>query len=122
MNFIEAVRLAEKGKKIKRMDWTNNDYLIALNFTLVWGTILGNPPYNDILESFLANDWEIYEEKPKTVDFQEALKTLNTNKSIKRIGQKKWLNYNFMSEVDKLFSYEDIHAKDWIIRDSASEI
>ncbi len=69
MKFWEALReMRENGKKIKRKDWN-----------LLFSP--GDFDYKQLdYESIVATDWEVVEEKPKTVKrWGYAYKTVNTN-------------------------------------------
>jgi len=54
MNFIEAVKEAAKGKKIKRKRWDNNNHEIYITSD--------HPLSSLIIEDLMANDWEVMED------------------------------------------------------------
>lgn len=64
MDFKDAVKLIEKGKKVRRIGWGNNlSYIYMNNFPFInvsQGNDLG---YYD----YLANDWEEYIKPKKTL-------------------------------------------------------
>ena len=59
MNFLEAVRLAVRGKKVRRKNWSNDGYI-----HVVWDSLRThkNSAFNPWIESILANDWEVAQE------------------------------------------------------------
>lgn len=62
MNFIEAVKLANKGKKIKRKPWFDI-FVISTGSLLRWGG--GSlSKFEVTTNDILADDWEIYEIVP----------------------------------------------------------
>ena len=67
MNFIEAVRLAKEGKKIRRPTWKKDEWYISVmggiyDNELCWTTLKDRTVrYMPMVESILANDWEVVE-------------------------------------------------------------
>lgn len=144
MNFIEAVKLGvENGKKIKRDYWT----CLYISFVDYGNELVINTgkesreKYIPTTTDIIANDWEIYEEKPKNVNFQEAFEALQRGHQIERtVTGVKFKRNKIMNGTDKiftyrsgqthiegfyedivhpLFSYSDLLATDWIITESA---
>ncbi len=62
MNFIEAVKLAEKGKKIRRSKWASWEWLDYgdLNNKLFYSYVWLDDSDKSLTEAFLAEDWEEY--------------------------------------------------------------
>lgn len=145
MNFIEAVKLgSENGKKIKRDYWTCR-YINFIDFGNELELVLSTAKelrekYTPTSTDIIADDWEIYKEKPKTVTFQEAFQALRNGKTIKRASEEIEFYQRSTSDITiyrqcparsgsglflqesldpevALFSYEDIIATDWIISD-----
>lgn len=54
MNFIDAVKAAQKGKKIKRRRWDNNNHEVYIT--------ADHPLSSLIIEDLMANDWEVMED------------------------------------------------------------
>lgn len=122
MNFIEAITLAMKGKKITRATWRGINYVY-------WDHKLGYlckdvdlVPYYVafIISDVLTEDWEIYKENPQIYTFNKAFEAYSEGKSIKRM---EW-EYSITKDIshistglpDKpLFSYTDIIKNDWLI-------
>jgi len=55
MNFEEARKLIEKGKKVKRKSWKNKEFYLPVDDD-------EGHPYLDF-EDIDAEDWEIYKKK-----------------------------------------------------------
>ena len=56
MNFLEAVKAADKGAKIRLSDW-DEGYLIKEGMYLVWNETLAR--YTPVIFSILRDDWEV---------------------------------------------------------------
>lgn len=65
MNFLEAVKLAEEGKKITRKYYklSNNFYLIMQNNILFLEEQESLTPYYSKYLDIIADDWEVVEEE-----------------------------------------------------------
>jgi hypothetical protein len=57
MNFVEVVRLAARGKKIRRKNWSREFYVYAGGSL----RISDGRDYKPWIESILAEDWEVVE-------------------------------------------------------------
>lgn len=115
MNFIEAVAELEWGKKLRRRNWGDGNYITYSGGKFIWrndSSSIFEIDNHDIK----AIDWEIYKEKPKTYSFQEAFKALKAARPIMRMSNKKIFTYKNLF-YDKIFSHDDIVATDWIILD-----
>ena len=62
LNFIEAVKAAEKGFAVKRRNWES---LIVMTTYREWGWADGTtiPPLTVHFDDYLADDWEIVRTK-----------------------------------------------------------
>jgi len=84
LNFVEAVKAAKNGKKIRQASWRNDDSL-----KLVCG-LLGHVATGQTMflsaEHWLANDWEIVQDHPKTMGFMEAWAEAKKGKKIARLA------------------------------------
>ena len=58
MNFLEAVKAADKGAMIKLPHW-GNIYLVKASTYLVWPASLVR--YIPSIHSILSDDWEVVE-------------------------------------------------------------
>jgi hypothetical protein len=66
MNYIEAIKLVNEGKKIRRPNFENYHYVIldSTDRLIIWDHIDNKyKKYYPTIESILADDWEIYGEK-----------------------------------------------------------
>ena len=120
LNFVEAVKAAKNGKKIRQASWRNDDSL-----KLVCG-LLGHVATGQTMflsaEHWLANDWEIVQDHPKTMGFMEAWAEAKKGKKIARL---EWTNGGYakihserlcMSQHDPmLISKFYIDATDWYV-------
>ena len=111
LNFVEAVKAAKEGRKIRRATWTDNSYVVFRynHITYEFNECCDpeSPHYN--CDDYLAEDWEIIAE----MEFMEAFRLMKQGKDIRRlsvIGQKFW-GYSYNTDV---FSINDIEATDWI--------
>jgi hypothetical protein len=120
MNFIEAIKLAKQGKRIRSQHTGEKYYQMSDN-----NQILVDEDYNTVwyinLEMILNeyDGWEIYKEKSKTYNFQEAFKALKEGKMIRRLEtpDKAMQLFSPLIMKDLRFNYDDIVATDWIIED-----
>jgi len=116
MNFMEAVKAMEKGKKVRRKHWDKSTPAIKSSETgmLVWD----DEEREDIafqLNFAEATDWEIVEEEKKTLreelaelehdQWQSWVNYVMRQYSIPRNLMEKWLNnmkpYSELSEEEK---------------------
>lgn len=102
MNFIEAVKLAKEGKQIRIPSWSDgvSAYISDLNEEEEFcGLYWKNKDISHLIRfipnvrSILADDWEIYEEEPKTYSFQEAIKLAKEGKKIRSVN---WPRHRFI--------------------------
>ena len=58
MNFVKAVKEANKGKRIRLSDWDEGEgYLIKEGMYLVWNETRAR--YTPVIFSILRDDWEV---------------------------------------------------------------
>ena len=58
MNFLEAVKAADKGAGIRLSDWDEGEgYLIKEGMYLVWNETRAR--YTPVIFSILRDDWEV---------------------------------------------------------------
>lgn len=57
MNFIEAIRLAKDGTRMKRKDWVIEIFILKNNFWIYKNTF----KYILEVDDVLADDWEVVE-------------------------------------------------------------
>lgn len=120
MNIIEAVRLAQIGKKIRNTDWDENTFIyLSINPGVLYWTRRKDVhdyqiPYVPTCGDF-SDDWEIYEEKPKTYTFQEAFEAFMEGKTISRLLYVVRYRKEHLHKSGIIFSYDDVLATDWII-------
>ena len=140
MNFIEVVKAAMEGHDIQRRDWRIDNRKITAE-TLTGGghkvLILWNDEnvgeFQGDVSDFLATDWEIVSEPPKTMGFIEAVTKMKDNKTVRRLH---WKNPHYKCRAldgggviyaswteevqyrqENGLSVEDIEATDWIVID-----
>lgn len=132
MNFLEALQKCYNGFKIHREGWNSVTYLIFEDGNILIAPSNKTRIYDPFFPDLLKNDWQIYEEKPKTYTFQEAIYKLHNNE-IGAIKRKNIPNgrYIFINDTGTLTisntkdepfltyipSINDILAKDWIIEE-----
>jgi hypothetical protein len=122
MNFIEAVLAAQDGHKIRRAGWCsafidkNNKMRNDVNDRL----------FEPVISDYLADDWEIVLEPPKTMTFTKAMAAVKAGKKVRRMipgwetvnietelrGPQKRLNHVAICTYAP--SFDDIEATDWI--------
>ena len=122
MNFLEAMKLAIiYDKKVTRTDhvhtiWNNIKYIFYNGDILsVCSNDNKRSPYHISGSDILEDDWQIYEEKPKTYSFPEALEAFKNGKKIKRLAYDWAFTKKEFFTIEQVFSYEDVTANDWII-------
>jgi len=122
MNFLEAMKLCIiYDKKVTRTDhvhtiWNNIKYIFYNGDLLsVCNNNNERRPYHISASDISNDDWEIYEEKPKTYTFQEALRAFNEGKNIKNPDRTYWVNRRHDYEYEEIFTLRDVNATDWII-------
>jgi hypothetical protein len=128
MTFTEAVQAAKNGHKIRQAGWRPPCYLyfVTDKFTDEEDRAFSRLYRDD----FLADDWEIVPEPPKTMTFTEAIEKSEGGTPVQRIG---WNDLCVMfgtegedqcplkmSIIDKAYTgdsltYDDIAATDWIV-------
>jgi len=118
MNLIEALELTLEGKKVRKRDWKNKNFICSI---LEYGLYDENymeykliiSCYNDLFE----DEWEEYTEQNKQsrqkVSFLEALKLIKHGGKAVRENHTAIMNSDFIF-LDNL-STEDIEATDWLI-------
>jgi len=84
MNFIEAVKKMQCGKRVRLTHWRNDTYAKRENSSYLISCNQGNIYHQFSEREILAEDWEIYEEQPKLYTFEEAFKLMKEGKTIKR--------------------------------------
>jgi hypothetical protein len=128
MNFTDAVRAAVAGKKIRRVGWDASVCLLV--YTQADGNTYldfegdDDTSANLSTTSYLADDWEVIEDPPKTMTFSAMQKVYQTGRSVKRLGSDKVHSlqggvlfhkpsndYWFMEG----FNGDDIEAMDWVV-------
>jgi len=88
MNFIEAVKAARDGKKIRRKDWTDPQLTAyAISGWLYMSSLHCPAKHMEVsVDGSLADDWEIVPEPPKTMGFMEAWAEAKKGKKIARLA------------------------------------
>jgi hypothetical protein len=115
MNFIEALKLAQRGKKIRKVGWDEDEYITVNGCKLIWAPDDTNISSEYTIDmNSLLQDWEIYEEKPK-YSFQEALKAFNEGKNIRSSDRTYWVSRRHDYEYEETFTLRDVNATDWVI-------
>lgn len=117
MNFIEAVRLAKRNKKIRKVGWDEDEYITVNGCKLMWAPDDTNISSEYTIDmNSLLQDWEIYEEKPKTYSFEVALLAFKEGKTISRSSYPwQYSKIRLKNLGNVTFRYEDIIATDWVI-------
>jgi len=87
MNFIEAVKAEKDGKKVRRKIWGTENDETPLQITAGRNHFLYDDGsiYVTIMQDFLADDWEIVPEPPKTMGFVEAMAKVKEWKTVRRL-------------------------------------
>lgn len=110
MNFLEALKLAKEGKCIRDIEWYHSDYIYINDKNFV--NELHSPYTPSIME--MLDEWEIYEKRPKTYTFIQAIEALKEGKMIRRYGHDRELSNKIKNNAE-IFSYDDLEARDWLI-------
>lgn len=119
MNFIEAFKLLQDGKKIYHRHFPYMIYQLIDKKLQIYRKYNDND-YYDLLtvnnNEFIINcthDLEDWEQvlKPVPIRFYVAKEFYKDGKTIKRIGLGKLYNNNDLAHIQ--FSIEDIEANDW---------
>lgn len=92
MNFIEALQKCYNGFKIQREGWNSVTYLMYESTNILIIHADKKCIYDPFFPDLLKNDWQIYEEKPKTYTFQEAFEFYKECKRIRRLNIPDWLS------------------------------
>ena len=104
MNFIEAVKAAKNGHKIRRASWVNN-----FNVQIHCGELIrsdNGKPLHMIVALCLADDWEIVGDEPKKMCISEAMTKVKEGYAVRRQG---WVNV--FVQKDKVFHIARIETK-----------
>ena len=124
LNFIEAVQAAMDGTSIRRRGWREcvNIHLDKRGvFDYVDGCMATLTK-----EDYLATDWEIIVEPPKTMTFQEAVEHIEAGKKVRRLAWQKDWHARLLKGVPGVaaifgdsvianpFTTDDYKATDWI--------
>ncbi len=64
MKIRKAVKFILLGKKVKRKDWTKNNWLEVINTGEL--RLLGYKAYEFLAEDLLADDWEVINENTQS--------------------------------------------------------
>jgi len=121
MNFIEAIKLANIGKKLRNKNWpTYIRFMYTDGYSGDFYSVYPerNIKYEICYGDITSNDWEIYEAE-KFYNFEEAFnlglrrckKIIRTRKS----GGEVELDFSVLNREMLIFSYEDIIAANWRI-------
>lgn len=114
MNFIEAVKFAKIGKKIRNSNW-DKGYYIWMQSDYFFNP--SNEKYFPNLNSILETNWDIYEEKLEMYTFREAFEAYEKGKRIRREDKNYYLSSLLILNNKPIFSYEDILATNWMIEE-----
>ena len=131
LNFIEAVQAAEDGCKIRRVSWGNPACYAAFNCKdLNCSKHLYYTESAQLTtltrEDYLATDWALFSEPPKTMTFQEAVEHLQKHRGVvKRQASRLYMQGSngilrifrrgSNGDLDVLLGFDDdIAADDWI--------
>jgi hypothetical protein len=87
LNFIEAVQAAKSGQKVRRAELWDDAY-ICVDSTL--GEVMRcrgdyTKPLCPLVDDFLATNWEIVPDPPKTMTFMEAVEEMKQGKKVSRL-------------------------------------
>jgi len=86
LNFIEAVKAAKDGKKIRNRYWCNHIYVIYKDDKLFLRRSDEDLNlYQVSASSIIADDWEIVPDSPETMGFMEAWAEAKQGKKIARL-------------------------------------
>ena len=124
MNFIEAIDKLQKGSKVYREQWleqNNCPYFIYYYVDECDGYLDEKEnEYSFCNDDYLANDWKVIGDKLYT--FEEALKAFREGKSIRKASFNKINLYGKLVPIKheyiqrySLISIEDMLSDDWEI-------
>jgi len=102
LDFIEAVKAAKLGKKIRRKCWHSHEYIYDANGEYIRRD---KSQCNFCFGDYVDEDWEIVPEPPKTMRFMEAWEQAKQGKKIARLA--------WGGDVVVFFDEED--ATDWVV-------
>jgi len=112
MNFIEMIKLIDKGCKITNpSSFSSNSAYIE--YIAGYGVVVNGDVYDSYdfdFADFYDEDWEIYKEQPKLHTFEEALKAYKSGLDVRRKNRE--TKYH---DSDCDFRKDDVMANDWII-------
>ena len=112
MNFLEALELAKKGKKIRLKKWSNPEfYLRSKQDQLYYSD--SNKTCSLSISEYVSFDWEIYEGDEKLHSFEEALKALKYDHNV-RIRRQNGV-IACVKELNFFLNEKDVFANDWLI-------
>lgn len=122
MNFIEAVKAMQDGKKVRSPHWVRYYYVRKQSHRYIAFDGKSEFNWNFSENEMLSKDWEIYQEEPKLHTFEEALAALKRGKTIYRKSYHDkcganvsiWYEYDWFASV---FNRDDVLANDWIIKE-----
>lgn len=123
MNFIEMIKLLEKGAKV-----THSEHLKHDRQYLVWhgnGMVVRMEEGTDDwfaewvfdFEDYISESWGLYKETPKLHTFEEAIKAFKNGKTISLFRDGEYYVYNINGSTDRLFDCNDILSDDWLIKE-----
>lgn len=113
MKFWEAMKAIEDGKKVTWSGFNNGTYIDKSNIGFL---CLGD----FYLKDLIGNEWELYEECPKLLNFHAVIEGLKYGRKYKRASSE-WPNKalvqlkeeEFIANFDQI-QIRDIEATDWI--------
>jgi hypothetical protein len=125
MKFWEAIKALEEGKKIRRTYWPKSEYHYLwseTNRAICETTLPANIARLNLLNSWLSDEWELYQDPVQLCTFAEVIKGLREGKSYKRHG---WETdcairckhpHCFVTNEKEAenFTLEDFEANDWV--------
>jgi ATP-dependent Clp protease ATP-binding subunit ClpA len=126
MSFMEAIKHVVNGKKVRRPTWLSTAYCCN---QLEMHDRVGNTRHILTIEDYDAADWEIIEEKPKTMGFMKAYECAKEGKKITRLEfGKQYACLSFSGSLELFYenggshrplsiSTHNIDATDWYVVD-----
>lgn len=125
LDFIEAVKAAHSGKKIRRAEWVESAYAYLEGDKLQYTSPNYDEPLQVGYENVTAVDWRVIKDPPMT--FMEALQHVKAGKKVRRASwlldlhvrmQKGETNVpsiygNYV--IQNSFTVEDYEADDWVV-------
>jgi len=123
LNFIEAVKAAKEGKKIRRKYWLTHVYIYDANGEYIQHN---KRQYNFGFGDYVDEDWEIVPDPPKTMGFMEAMAKVKAGHGVSRNcwSNRFVRNGTFTIVVVENASryagnyvptHDDIDATDWVV-------